>query len=64
MAQDKSVGALWKNTSKDGKVYFSGVIGDTKIVVFENSYKEKESQPDYKIYKSKPKNESSEDIPF
>ena len=51
------MGALWIR-SKDGKEYMTGVvtIGDIahQIVVFKNN-KQKPNQPDWRIYKSKPK---------
>ena len=48
------VGALWLNTSKAGKEYYSGTINDEKVVVFTNGFKENENQPDMIVYKSKP----------
>lgn len=47
------LGALWKKTSQKGEVLMSGEIEingvKTKIVVFKNSHKEQEKQPDYNI---------------
>lgn len=76
--KSKDIGALWLNDSKAGTKYMAGNIeinGEKiKIVVFKNTYKKRDVEPDYKIYKSKPmkQNESesskaeedSEDIPF
>ncbi len=49
----KRIGALWLKTSKDGETFYSGVIqdlrGDIPIVVFKNTRKEKETQPDFNI---------------
>lgn len=42
------VGGLWRNTTKDGKVYLSGNVGGLRVLVFENDYKEdSENAPDY-----------------
>lgn len=55
----KSIGAFWKKISVKGTNYMSGNIEingkKIQLVVFENK-KEKENQPDYKIYLSE-KNE-------
>ena len=59
MEKKKSIGALWEKTSKSGTKYFSGVFesGDqkTNIVIFQNSRKEKDNQPDWQIFLSEPK---------
>ena len=31
-------------------MYFSGSLGQGKIVIFPNGYKEKDTDPDYKMY--------------
>ena len=50
----RSVGALWKRTSMSGKVYLKGVIqldsDKYGIVVFSNKFKNKDKDPDYKIF--------------
>ncbi len=57
----KNIGALWLKTSKDGELFYSGVLrdmrGDIPIVVFQNNRKEKENQPDYNIVLSEPRKE-------
>jgi len=75
--KQKDIGALWQNLSKSGNKYLSGSIEidgtKHKIVVFANSYKEKETHPDYKIYLSQPQgtlareekaHEFKDDVPF
>ena len=52
--KDDSIGALWRKTSANGAVFYSGKIGDKQIVVFKNNFKDKENQPDFRIYESKP----------
>jgi len=72
---DKSIGALWLNTSRAGKKYMSGVVeidgAKHKVVVFKNDYKEEDKHPDYKIYPSTPRDgepakpdEFEDDVPF
>lgn len=58
MAELLQLGALWKKTSKDGKLFFSGKVNsEISILVFENIDKKKDganpSLPDYKIFLSK-----------
>lgn len=66
MANEDNMGALWKKNGPKGE-YFSGMveIGDQKIniVVFPNSYKKSENQPDYRIMKSRPKGEQQTQVP-
>jgi len=38
---------LWKNTSKAGKDYLSGRLGAGKLLVIQNEFKKKDSDPDY-----------------
>ena len=59
---EQSIGALWVKEGKKGK-YFTGVVelGDrkVKVVVFKNGYKDKENQPDWRIFESKPMEQRS-----
>ena len=66
MAKERSIGALW--SGKEGsKIAFTGVIElddeKIKIVVFENSYKESEKHPDYRIFKARERNQDEHDEP-
>ena len=59
MSDLKKIGAMWLKTSKSGNKYLSGIVNDQRIVVFKNTKKDKENQPDYQIYEqgeNKPKN--------
>ena len=47
--QEKLSG-LWLNESKNGTKYFSGSNDGKKYTIFKNTYKEKDSQPDYNLY--------------
>ena len=40
----------WKNTTKDGKEVIKFSINGQRYNMWVNSYKDKNSQPDYKIY--------------
>jgi hypothetical protein len=59
------IGALWAKKSKNGATYYSGYVGEQKIVVFINR-KKTGNQPDMFIKASTPPkpDDSSEDIPF
>jgi uncharacterized protein (DUF736 family) len=46
----EKVGALWQNTSADGKPYFNLDMSGTKYVVFSNGFKEEDKQPDFIVY--------------
>jgi hypothetical protein len=45
---------LWLNVDKDGAEYLNGYLGNAKLLIFKNTYKEKGSkQPDYNLYVTK-----------
>lgn len=46
----KQVFALWKNTSKEGKTYFSGKYGEIEVRGFYNGKKQNPKEPDLRIY--------------
>jgi uncharacterized protein (DUF736 family) len=46
----EKVGALWQNTSAEGKPYFNLSVRDEKFVVFSNGYKSEDKQPDFIVY--------------
>lgn len=56
MANLQELGAMWKKTSqRTGATYYTGDIdvpggGTIKIIAFDNDRKEKETQPDIRIY--------------
>jgi len=49
------LGALWQNEGKDG-TYFAGKMGEARLIVLPNKYKNKDSQPDYYVFVDSPKN--------
>jgi uncharacterized protein (DUF736 family) len=62
------IGVLWEKTGKNGARYYSGYVGDQKVVVFRTKKKDGSNQPDLRILKAiapqKQESEYSEDIPF
>lgn len=66
--ENKNIGALWIKESEKGDFFTGHIVNDNgekiKIVVFKNNYKNKETQPDYQILKSRVeyKQEEKEDI--
>jgi len=56
--KERDIGALWKREGK-GQRYLSGKLtikGEAvDVVVFVNKFKEKDNQPDFRVYKSKPR---------
>ena len=46
----EKVGALWQNTSADGKLYFNLDLSGQKFVVFPNGFKSEDKQPDFLVY--------------
>jgi len=51
------IGALWKNKSGRG---LSGRLGDARLVVLENTRKDKENQPDYRVFVATPDRKGGE----
>lgn len=59
------IGALWIKKSAGGKAYLSGKIeGIGYVVVFKNNNKKNDKQPDYRILKSKPREEKKAEPDF
>jgi uncharacterized protein (DUF736 family) len=57
----KQIGALWRRTAKQGEtgdflkgVLDLGALGQVPIVVFKNTRKKKDNEPDYRIVLSAP----------
>jgi len=66
--------AFWKKTSKEGRIYYTGRLGNGRLLLFKNEKKESEKHPDLILY-IVPENEKKEgrnqvepegdpDIPF
>ena len=55
-SQSKDIGALWIKTSKGGKMYMSGTVGDQRVVLFRNERKQPgERTPDWRVYLETPR---------
>jgi uncharacterized protein (DUF736 family) len=60
--QEREIGALWKQSGKNQN-YLSGHINQEKVVIFTNRGKtENPKAPDFRVYKSKPKEEDSQPV--
>lgn len=44
------LGGLWKGTDKQGNEYFSGYLGNARLIIFKNGYKKEDKHPDYVMY--------------
>ena len=63
----REIGALWRREGKNQK-YLSGkvTLGEfgeeqtIQVVIYSNKFKEKDNQPDFRIYKSEPAAPSSQ----
>lgn len=41
---------LWLNETSKGEKYFVGYMGNAKILIFKNKYKQVDSQPEYRMF--------------
>ena len=70
MSELVQITGLWSNSDKNGKKYLSGYMGNAKVLILENGFKEEEKQPDYILYIAPKKKDgeqtekSEETIPF
>ena len=66
MGNNESCGAIWKRTAKSsGKEYLSIVFtradgSKSEFIAFENDKGDNDKRPDYKIYKSEPRQATSQ----
>ena len=44
-----SVMGLWENTDKRGNKYLSGNLGGLRVMIFKNTFKQNEKEPDYRM---------------
>ena len=44
------VASLWRNVSKNGAEYFTGKLGNLKIVIFANKEKKTDKSPDFSMF--------------
>tara|TARA_R100000808_G_C2143039_1_gene150792 strand:- start:1802 stop:2059 length:258 start_codon:yes stop_codon:yes gene_type:complete len=60
---DREIGALWKRDNGSQK-YLTGKLKDKdgneqQVVIFSNKHKNKDTQPDFRVYKSEPRNQET-----
>lgn len=41
---------LWQGEDKNRNPYYSGSVGGVKFLIFKNTRKEKDKQPDYQLF--------------
>ena len=41
---------LWDNVTTKGETYMKGSLGVAKLLIFKNSFKEKETDPDWNLF--------------
>lgn len=41
---------LWENKNEKGETYFTGTLGNCRILAFRNSYKKEDNEPDFILY--------------
>ena len=56
----EELGALWEKESAKGP-YMAGTVNGIAVVVFRNTRKNKPNQPDWRIMKSRPREERQGD---
>ena len=44
-----SIMGLWENTDKRGNKYLSGNLGSIRVLIFKNTYKQSDRDPDYRL---------------
>jgi len=52
--KEDEIGALWQKTSAKGD-YFTGTVNGVQVVIFPNQFKREDKRPDWRIFKSKPR---------
>lgn len=53
------IGALWEKDGRKG-VYMTGTINGEKVILFKNGNKRSDKSPDWRVMKSKPREQASE----
>jgi hypothetical protein len=61
MSEMVEITGLWKGKDKNGNTYMTGYMGNAKVLIFANTYKEEDKHPDYKMYIAPKKKESNQD---
>mgnify|MGYP001265588213 FL=1 len=64
--KEREIGALWKREGQkqrylSGKMTVDGKV--VNVVIFVNKFKEKDNQPDFRVYEDRPREEGSSQNP-
>jgi hypothetical protein len=51
--QSEKIGAFWKQKSKSGVEYLSGMVNGERVVAFPVRKKLQKNSPDYQVFKSR-----------
>ena len=49
---------LWTGKDRNGNTFLSGSLGGLRIMIFRNTFKSEEKQPDYRLYLSEREHEA------
>lgn len=41
---------LWKNETKEGETFYAGNLGNARVLIFKNQYKEESKHPDLNLF--------------
>ena len=52
------IGALWQRQTKTGRPYFTGKVNGQDVVIFENTSTQNPKAPHFRVYISRPREES------
>ncbi len=55
------IGALWISEARTGRAYLSGRLGNARLLVFRNKFKETDKHPDYKVFVANTEKRGSSD---
>jgi len=53
---------LWESKDKNGNAFYSGKLGNARVIIMKNGYKEQDNHPDYEVLikKNEPKQKEQE----
>ena len=48
--REKEIGAFWKRKSSKGNVYFTGQIGNKRVMMFAETPQDEKKQPVFRVF--------------
>lgn len=57
------MGGLWERTSRAGALYMTGTIQGVRIVIFRNTRKQNDRQPDWRVLRDVRRERPADDPP-